>query len=64
MSISKLDGSTTKKRIYATAPARIGRKSTSAVCAVLKSASTITLRAHTASGMRKRVHGAKITTAV
>ncbi len=63
MSVSKSNESTTKKRTRSTARARIGRKSTSAVCAVLKSASTITLRALISSATHKKVHGEKITAA-
>jgi hypothetical protein len=63
MSVSKSNGSTTKKRIHSTARARIGRKSTSAACAALKSASTITLRALISSDTRKSRHGVKITAA-
>jgi hypothetical protein len=46
MSVSKSNGSTINKRTRLTARARIGRKSTSAGYAALKSASTITLRAY------------------
>jgi hypothetical protein len=63
MSVSKSNGSTIKKPIRSMVRARIGRKSTSAVCAALKSASTITLRGHISSAMRKSRRGAKITAA-
>ena len=46
MNVSKSSGSTIKRPIRWMAPARTGRRNTSAVFAVLKSASTITLRAH------------------
>jgi hypothetical protein len=42
------------------APAGTGRRNTSAVFAVLKSASTITLRALTSSEMRRSRRGGKI----
>jgi hypothetical protein len=61
MSVSKSNGSTTRKPVLWTVPARIGRRGTSAVSAVLKSASTITLRAQTSFDPRKKVHGGKIT---
>jgi hypothetical protein len=60
MSVSKSNGPTTKKPVLWMVPARMGRKGSSAVCGVLKSASTLTLRAHT-SAPRKRVQGVKIT---
>jgi hypothetical protein len=63
MSVSKSNGSTIKKHTRLMARARIGRKSTSAVSAALKLASTITLRARISSATRKRVHGEKITAA-
>jgi hypothetical protein len=62
MSVSKSNGPTTKKPVLWMVPARMGRKGSSAVCGVLKSASTLTLRAHTSSATRKRVQGVKITT--
>jgi hypothetical protein len=60
MSVSKSNGPTTKKPVLWMVPARIGRGS-SAVSVVLKSASTLTLRAHTVSVTRKRLQGVKIT---
>jgi hypothetical protein len=62
MSVSKSNGPTTKKPVLWMVPARMGRKGSSAVCGVLKSASTLTLRAHTSAAPRKRVQGVKITT--
>jgi hypothetical protein len=55
--------STIEKRTRSMARARIGRKSTSAASAALKSASTITLRALIFSATRKNRHGGKITAA-
>ena len=52
MSVSKSDGSSIKTRIRLTARARIGRKSSSAACAALKSASTIRLLALVSSGKK------------
>ena len=60
MSVSKSNGPTTKKPVLWMVPTRMGRGS-SAVSVVLKSASTLTLRAHTVSATRKRVQGTKIT---
>jgi hypothetical protein len=63
MSGSKSKESTIKKRTRLTARPRIGRKSTSAGYAALKSASTITLLALISSAMRRSRHGGKITAA-
>jgi hypothetical protein len=52
MSVSKSNASNVKTRIRLTARARIGRKSTSAACAALKSASTIRLLALVSSGKK------------
>jgi len=60
---SKLSGLITKKRTRWTAPRPIGRKSISATCAALKSASTITLRAHISAATRKKALGGKTTCA-
>jgi hypothetical protein len=60
MSVSKSNGSIIKQRTRLTARARIGRKSTSAAAAALKSASTITLRALISSAPRKSSRGEKI----
>jgi hypothetical protein len=57
MSVSKSNGSTTKKLVRLMVRARIGRKSPSAGYAALKSASTITLLALTSSATRKSRHG-------
>jgi hypothetical protein len=61
MSASKSNGSTIKKPVRWMLRAPIKRRNTSAACAALKSAATITLRALISSGTRKRVHGVKIT---
>ena len=60
MSVSKSNVSITKKRIRRTARALIKRRNTSAAYAALKSASTLTLRALTASATRKIPRGARI----
>lgn len=46
-----------------TAPARIGRRNSSAACVARRSATTITSRAPTFCATRKRRHGARITAA-
>jgi hypothetical protein len=63
MSVSKSNGPTTKKPVLWMVPARI-RRGSSAVSVVLKSASTLTLRAHTSAAPRKRIQGVKITAVV
>lgn len=62
MSDLKSSASTIKKRTRWMGPARTKPRSTSAAFAALKSASTITLRAHISSAMRRSLHGVKITT--
>jgi hypothetical protein len=61
MKVSKSNGSTTKKPTRLMVRARIGRKSTSAGYAALKSASTLTLLALISSDTRRGRHGVKIT---
>jgi hypothetical protein len=61
MGASKSNGSIVKKPARLMVRARIGRKSTSAGYAALKSASTITLLGLISSDTRKRVHGVKTT---
>jgi hypothetical protein len=61
MSDLKSSGSTTRKLPRWMGPALIKRRNTSAAYAALKSASTLTLRAHTSSDMRRRVNGIKPT---
>jgi hypothetical protein len=61
MSVSKSNGSIVKKPARLMARARIGRKSTSAGYAALKSASTITLLGLISSDTRKGRLGVKTT---
>ena len=63
MSVSKSNGPIIKKPIRLMARARIGRKSTSAGYAALKSASTITLLALISSDTPRSRHGVRITAA-